>query len=138
MNRLATAPWEKRELHIDNAAHDKRKYVGCKLQDMCRDAQTEGSTPSATRGCQTSRLGLVRASTQLVSITYNSAPGKVILDQSVKALPVRCSAYVTGQLQHARCGRKSVATAEEALVTSLERGKSRFPQLGVWVNRRKL
>lgn len=97
-----------------------------------------GSTPSATRGCQTSRLGLVRAGTQLVSITYNSAPGKVILDQSVKALPVRCSAYVTGQLQHARCGRKSVATAEEALVTSLERGKSRFPQLGVWLNRRKL
>lgn len=88
-----------------------------------------GSTPSATRGCQTSRLGLVRAGTQLVSITYNSAPGKVILDQSVKALPVRCSAYVTGQLQHARCGRKSVGTAEEALVTSLERGKSRFPQL---------
>ena len=51
----------------------------------------KGSTLSATRGLSDVASGLVRAGHNGVSITYNSAPGKVILDQSVEALPVRCS-----------------------------------------------
>jgi hypothetical protein len=95
-------------------------YVGCKLQNVCRDAQTEGIHTVCDRGgCQTSRLGLVRAGSQQVSITYNSAPGKVILDQSVEALPVRCSDICDGPAATCKsCGRISVATAEDAPVTS--------------------
>ena len=127
MNRSATALLEKHELHIDNAVHGRRTYVGCKSQNVCRG----GSTPSATGGLSDVASGVWYAPAH----TYNSAPGKVILDQSVEALPVRRSGIRDRPAATCKsCGRRSVATAEDALVTSYNRGKSRFPQLGGWLS----
>jgi hypothetical protein len=120
MNKSATAPLEKHELHIDNAVHGRRKYVGCKLQKCVPGG-------SATGGLSDVASGIWYAPAH----TYNSAPGKVILDQSVEALPVRCSGIRDRPAATCKsCGRRSVATAEDALVTSYIGVSRAFPNWG--------
>ena len=80
-----------------------------------------GSTPSATGGLSDVASGVWYAPAH----TYNSAPGKVILDQSVEALPVRHSGIRDRPCKC--CSRRSVVTAEDALSHFIHRGKSRFP-----------
>lgn len=119
MNRLATAPLEKRELHIDNAAHDKRMYVGCRLQNMCRDAQTEGDPHRL-------QLGVVRRRVWgWYAPAHNRFRSLTILFLEGDSGPI--SGNVTCEVQRIRdrpaatcksCGRRSVGTAEDALVTS--------------------
>ena len=87
-----------------------------------------GSTPSATGGLSDVASGVWYAPAH----TYNSAPGKVILDQSVEALPVRCSGIRDRPAATCKsCGRRSVATAEDALVTSYIGVSRAFPNWGV-------
>src|SRR5271163_4269824 len=86
-----------------------------------------GSTPSATGGLSDVASGVWYAPAH----TYNSAPGKVILDQSVEALPVRCSGIRDRPAATCKsCGQRSVATAEDALVTSYIGVSRAFPNWG--------
>jgi hypothetical protein len=127
MNRSAIAPLEK---HIDNAIHGRRMWdASCR---MCAGMhKRRGSTLSATGGLSDVASGVRYAPAH----TYNSAPGKMILDQSVEALPVRCSSIRDRPAATCKsCGRRFVVTAEDAQVTSYIGVKSRFPQLGVWLN----
>lgn len=119
MNRLVTAPLEKRELHIDNAAHDKRMYVGCRLQKYVPGCTNGGgSTPSA--------LGVVRRRVWgWYAPAHDRFRSLTILLLEGDSGPI--SGNVTCEVQRIRdrpaatcksCGRRSVGTAEDALVIS--------------------
>jgi len=109
-----------------------RYMAGVRMWDASyRKCVPGGSTPSATGGLSDVASGVWYAPAH----TYNSAPGKVILDQSVEALPVRCSGIRDRPAATCKCcDRRSVATAEDVLSHFIHRGKLRFPQLGVWLS----
>lgn len=109
-----------------------RYMAGVRMWDASyRKCVPGGSTPSATGGLSDVASGVWYAPAH----TYNSAPGKVILDQSVEALPVRCSGIRDRPAATCKCcDRRSVATAEDVLSHFIHRGKLRFPQLGGWLS----
>jgi hypothetical protein len=77
MNRSATALLEKHELHIDNAVHGRRMW-DASLQNVCRDAQTEGDPHHLRQGAVRRRaLGLVRAGSYLQFCSWKGDSGPI-------------------------------------------------------------